>query len=95
MYSGNCRCVRVLYTGRVQGVGFRYMARTVAQGYEIRGFVKNLSDGRVEMMVEGTEEELGFFLQAIQDSGLGACIRGQEATWTVATGQFKGFEIVR
>jgi len=95
MSSGIRKCVQVLYSGRVQGVGFRYAAKTLAQGYEITGSIRNLPDSRVELIVEGLEEELNSFLQAIRDSGLGPCIRGQEAAWTVATGQFKGFEIVR
>ena len=49
---------QVFYSGRVQGVGFRYSAREVACGCEVTGFVRNLPDGRVELVVEGEEAEI-------------------------------------
>ena len=55
-----CR-VLVHYSGRVQGVGFRYTAKQVAAGYEIVGTVRNLSDGRVELVAEGAHDELEAF----------------------------------
>ncbi|HAM71769.1 MAG TPA: acylphosphatase [Verrucomicrobiales bacterium] len=95
MVSAKRESVRVLYTGRVQGVGFRYMAKTVAQGYEVTGQVRNLPDGRVELLAEGGREELDAFLQAIRDSGLGPCIRQEDLSWDACGVHFKGFEIVR
>ena len=47
----------VFYAGRVQGVGFRYTAREIACGYDVAGYVCNLPDGRVELVVEGAETE--------------------------------------
>ena len=47
----------VTYRGRVQGVGFRYTARTVAAGYAVQGFVRNLPDGGVQLVVEGAADE--------------------------------------
>ncbi len=84
---------QVSYSGRVQGVGFRYTVRQIAHGYEVVGFVKNLPDGRVEMAIEGDEEELKRFLRAIGSSDLGAYIRHETATWTQATGEFRDFSI--
>jgi acylphosphatase len=89
------RRVRVLYSGHVQGVGFRYTARTVAAGFEIAGLVRNLPDGRVELVAEGTKAELEAFCQAIRDAGLGGLIRNEDSTWGEAQGGFRGFEIVR
>jgi len=83
----------VFYSGRVQGVGFRYSAREVACGYEVTGFVRNLPDGRVELVAEGNEEEAKGFLEAIQQSQLGNYIRGEDVNWTTATGEFNRFEI--
>ncbi len=86
--------LHVYYSGLVQGVGFRYRARSVAEGFEVTGLVRNLLDGRVELVAEGDREELAAFRQAICDSGLGPMIRREDAVWEVAQGGFKGFEIV-
>ncbi|MCA9254410.1 MAG: acylphosphatase [Phycisphaerales bacterium] len=51
----------VLFEGRVQGVGFRYTTCEIAQSYDVTGYVKNLPDGRVEMVAEGAAEELDRF----------------------------------
>lgn len=89
------RRLRVIYSGQVQEVGFRYTARTVAAGFEVAGTVRNLPDGRVELVVEGTKRELEAFCQAIRDSGLAGFIRNEDAAWSDAQGGFRGFEIVR
>jgi acylphosphatase len=85
----------IFYSGRVQGVGFRYTTRDVALGFEVTGTVRNLPDGRVELVAEGTREELETFRRAVQDSGVGGCIRNEEIRWTAATGMLRGFEIAR
>jgi acylphosphatase len=87
--------MRVLYSGQVQGVGFRYTARSVASGFEVVGMVRNLSDGRVELVAEGSQPELEAFRRAVRDEGLGHFIDQEEVTWGEATGGFRGFEIVR
>ena len=87
--------MQVLYSGRVQGVGLRYQARRVAEGYEVTGFVRNLPDGRVELVAEGAEDELRAFQEAIRDSGLRPLIRDEAVRWSAASGEFRGFEIVR
>ena len=83
----------VVYSGRVQGVGFRYSAREVACGYEVTGYVRNLPDGRVELVAEGDEQEAKGFLEAIRQSQLGNCIRGEDVNWMAATDEFHRFEI--
>ena len=57
---------RVWFTGSVQGVGFRYSTRHIAKTFEVCGYVKNLADGRVELIAEGVPEELDRFLDAVQ-----------------------------
>ena len=84
---------RVYYSGRVQGIGFRYTAREVACGYEVTGFVQNLSDGRVEMAVEGEQEEVVAFLDAIRASQLGSHIRQADVIWLEPRNEEKQFEI--
>jgi len=86
--------LRVYYTGRVQGVGFRYTCRSVAMGFDVTGTVRNLSDGRVELIAEGERVELEEFQQAIRDEGLARLIRNEETDWSEATAEFRGFEII-
>ena len=87
--------MHIFYSGHVQGVGFRYTVKSVAAGYEAAGTVRNLLDGRVELVAEGTREELEAFRQAIREAGLESLIRNEDVTWSEATGEFRGFEIVR
>lgn len=87
--------MQVLYSGTVQGVGFRYAVKSVAPGFEVNGTVRNLPDGRVELQAEGPREELEAFRQAVRDSGLEHFIRDEQVRWSEASGEFRGFEIVR
>jgi acylphosphatase len=57
--------------------------------------VRNLADGRVEAIVEGERVELEAFREAIREAGLGSLIRQETPLWGEASGQFRGFEIVR
>lgn len=87
--------MEIFYSGHVQGVGFRYTAKSVAAGFEVCGIVRNLPDGRVELVVEGAREELEAFRAAIRDAGLKPFIRDETVTWNTAQNEFRGFEIVR
>ena len=87
--------LHIFYSGKVQGVGFRYSAKVLATGFELTGTVANLPDGRVELVAEGTREELEAFRQAIVDSELGPFIHNEQAHWSAAKNEFRGFEIVR
>jgi len=83
----------VIYSGRVQGVGFRYTVRQLAHGFDVVGFVRNLDDGRVEMVIEGEEEELNRFIKHLGDSDLAPYIRHETAAAQPATGEFRDFSI--
>ena len=87
--------MQIFYSGRVQGVGFRYTVKTVVSGFEITGTVRNLPDGRVELVAEGPKSELEAFRQAVQDSGLESFIQDEEVIWSEPANEFRGFEIVR
>jgi acylphosphatase len=91
--ADRCR-MEIFYSGRVQGVGFRYMTKSIAAGFEITGTVRNLSDGRVELIAEGAREELENFRSAIR-ADLKHFIRDEAVAWNEAQNKFKGFEIVR
>ena len=84
----------IFYSGTVQGVGFRYTVKSVVRGYEVTGTVRNLPDGRVELIAEGTEAELKAFQYAIRDSGVGRCIRHETVAWEDAKNEFRGFDII-
>ena len=61
---------KILYEGRVQGVGFRFSVKSIATGYDVVGSVRNLIDGRVEVEAQGEEAEIDAFLEEILDSHL-------------------------
>ena len=82
----------VLYEGHVQGVGFRYSTRHIAAGFEITGYVKNLADGRVQVVAEGTEVEVDRFLAAVSER-LERYIRHVQTKTRPATHTFSHFEI--
>ena len=82
-----CR-MHIYYSGKVQGIGFRYTTKNVATGYEVTGIVRNLSDGRVELLAEGLKDELEAFQQGIRESGLGSFISNEELRWEDPSGEF-------
>lgn len=87
------RRVTVLYSGRVQGVGFRATVRHLARGYDVTGAVRNLPDGRVELVAEGMKDELQALLDGILGSELSGHIAAHPETWGDAHGHFHGFGI--
>ena len=54
-----------MYTGRVQGVGFRMTSRRLSSAFPVSGYVRNLEDGRVELVVEGEPDALATYLHAV------------------------------
>ena len=57
----------ILFSGQVQGVGFRYTASRIAGRYNLTGFVRNLPDGDVEMLVQGSEHDIDNCIADVQD----------------------------
>jgi acylphosphatase len=84
---------RVIYEGRVQGVGFRFSVKEIAQGYDVVGWVQNLIDGRVQLETQGDESEIDAFLQGIEASHLRAHIRRKVVTPIEPAAGLKGFQI--
>ncbi len=87
--------MQICYAGYVQGIGFRYTVKSVAAGFEVSGTVRNLLDGRVELIAEGSREELEGFRKAIREAGLEHFIRNEDVSWGEGAGEFRGFEIAR
>lgn len=86
------RRLYILFSGRVQGVGFRFTTERIAWKYHLTGFVKNLFDGRVEVVAEGNEKQLNSFLNELRDY-FGRYIFNEEKQWLEPTGEFDSFGI--
>lgn len=84
--------VSAYYSGMVQGVGFRFTAESIAGDLGVRGWVKNLRDGRVEIVAEAEEGALKDFLGRIEQS-LSHYIRDTDVKWQEPTGEFNEFRI--
>jgi len=82
----------VLFSGRVQGVGFRYTACRIASRFRVTGYVKNLPDGRVELVVESEPPEAARFVEAISDE-MGEYVRDAQQQDAEATGEFHRFDV--
>jgi len=83
------------YSGPVQGVGFRYTVRNLVHGFEVTGTVRNLDDGRVELVAEGVRAELEGLLEAVRQSDVSRFIRREQMDWTEAKNEFRSFEITQ
>lgn len=80
------------FSGSIQGIGFRYTAKDLADNLGIRGWVKNLTDGRVEVLAEGEEKILKNFLEKINQN-FSVNIHDSEVQWSKPNGEFKNFSI--
>jgi len=90
--QGVCERRELYYSGRVQGVGFRYTVRSLATRFAVAGFVRNSPDGRVELVVEGRPGEIRLFLDTVR-AEIGHYVSGTQEQTSPATGGFQGFEI--
>jgi acylphosphatase len=87
------RAKLVHYAGDVQGVGFRATASGLARDYPVTGWVRNLPDGRVQLLVEGPGEAVEAFLQSVRDRWAGD-IAEEQTDDQEPTGRFERFGIV-
>jgi acylphosphatase len=90
--SGTSQRRTVQYSGRVQGVGFRYTTQSIAHRYAVSGYVRNEPDGRVELVAEGQPHELDAFLGEVRERFV-VKIRDERVDIQPATGEFTGFNI--
>ena len=82
----------IYFSGRVQGVGFRFTSRQVAGRFDVAGWVKNLPNGSVEMVVEGSSDQLEQYVAAVAESTHGH-VADMQVTKSKATGEFTEMEI--
>jgi acylphosphatase len=85
------RCT-YLFSGHVQGVGFRYTAQAIAKHHPVTGYVRNLPDGRVELVMEGDAAEMEKVVSRLKDQMEGHIGRVTESE-SPGTGEFQGFDI--
>lgn len=85
---------RVLIAGRVQGVGFRFAARQVAQQQRLSGWVRNRTDGSVEAVVQGESAGVQAFLDWCRRGPRGAAVTEVQVVWEPYQEEFQGFRIV-
>lgn len=87
------KTMQVFYEGRVQGVGFRYTARRLASGFDVCGYVRNVPDGRVELVASGEPEEVDDFLATMRESELAGHIDNESFAEINSPAGLRGFEI--
>ena len=86
-------CARVLIAGRVQGVGFRYFVTSKAEAFNIKGYVRNLDTGAVEIEVEGEKQEIHSFLKEVRQGPLHAQIYEFQVEWKPHKQQYDHFYV--
>jgi len=84
--------LHLYYSGKVQGIGFRYTVLDIALGLKVRGWVKNLFDGRVEVLAESEEDTLTDFLEQINQH-FSRYITDVTVDWFPASGEFRDFQV--
>lgn len=90
----NTFCVHILVSGKVQGVAFRYYARNVAEELEIAGWIKNLNDGRVELMIEGTKLSLEKMIEWCTHGPDRAIVENIVVDWLPCIKKYSQFQII-
>ena len=90
--AAECRA-HLFYSGQVQGIGFRYTAERLALELGLTGWVKNLPDGRVELVCEGPKEKIELLIERIPKSNLGPHIRKAVCEWETPTNEFDDFRV--
>jgi acylphosphatase len=86
---------RIIYGGRVQGVGFRWTVKELARGYDVLGTVRNLPDGTVELIVAGEGGEVVEFLRDLrEDSAVAHHIMTVVEEKIATLPDLKGFTII-
>lgn len=85
--------LEALVSGRVQGVGFRWWARGIAQEHDVLGYAENLADGRVEIVVEGPAEGVQAFYAALTSGDTAGHVSDVERWDADPTGEFREFDV--
>jgi acylphosphatase len=87
--------VELKVRGMVQGVGYRYFCQTRATALGLTGWVRNLSDGSVQLLVEGEKSIIETFIELLRTGPSNASVENIDTRWTTYTGKFHSFQITR
>ena len=87
-------CVKVIVSGFVQGVGYRYYAIDAANILRINGYAKNLPDGKVEVVAEGPKEDLELFITKLKRGSYSSNVTGLDISWSKCENRYKEFSIL-
>ena len=85
--------VHIYVSGRVQGVGFRAFVQHTAQTMNLTGWVKNMYDGRVEVLTEGSEDDINAFIDKLKEGPIGARVDNVDVNWEKYQGGQDNFRI--
>lgn len=89
----NLKTVHIIIKGMVQGVGFRYYIRSLAHSLGVPGFVKNLSDGTVEIEMEGEQKKLKEILERIHTGEMSGYVSDMDIVWLPFKNKYDDFSI--
>ena len=89
----NIRTYRITLSGRVQGVGFRYFTESIASKYDIKGYVKNTFNRKVEMVCQGEEEDIKQFIGEVKKGPAFSAVTGAKLEEIKGSKEYNIFEI--
>lgn len=89
------KSARIFVSGLVQGVSYRAFACRHARGSGLRGFVRNLADGRVEVFIEGEEKDIHGFIKKLREGPRAASVEDTQISWEDYRGLYDSFEVLR
>ena len=86
-------CAHIIVSGYVQGVGYRYYAVDNAVIFDVKGYVKNLPGGNVEVVAEGDKEMVESFIEKLKRGPYSATVSDVKVEWSTYDGSYTDFRI--
>ena len=91
--TSDVKCINVLLSGSVTGVGYRYFTSRVARIFNLTGYVRHCPDGDLKIVAEGCRRDLDDFIKQLRNGPKTARVDSCDIEWGENTGRFKEFEI--
>ena len=86
--------VKIIVSGRVQGVGFRYFIAKIADNFELKGYAKNLFNGDVEIQAEGRKEYINMLINKAKTGPSNSKVNSCKVEWLDFKNKYDNFEIL-